>query len=70
MSCVAPILPNVIRWAKIAIKEKHEDMEFHTFSVLSTVGSACPAEFKDTLPAVVSLMFLSKKYSELQSKSF
>ena len=68
MGCVAPIVPSIVRWAKIAVKEKHPDMTFAMFHMLDTILSAATTEFQDILPAIIDLMFLSKKYEELHRK--
>ena len=65
---VAPIMPNILKWAKIAVEEDHDDFIHWMFSKLHLVGIAPPEEFKDLLPEIVDLMLVSEKYNELFSK--
>ena len=64
-----PIMANILRWARIAVDEDHEDMMSYTFNILQTVGYEPPEEMKDMLPELLDLMFHSDKCSELTSKS-
>ena len=63
-------MPNLLRWAKIAVDENHEELMRYTFSVLQTIGYQPPGEFKEFLQDILDLMFLSEKCKELSSKLF
>ena len=65
---IAPIMPEVLRWSKIALKEDHEQMINVTFGILSWVGIAAPVEFKDSLAEFVDIMLVSEKCQDLYCK--
>ena len=68
MACVAPVIPEVLRWAKIAIEEDHTDMLRIFFGILSWIGLSPSADFKDSLPEFVDLMLESEKCQDLFGK--
>ena len=68
LECIAPIMPNILKWAKIAIDDDDDNWIHWTFGKLSLVGLAPPEEFKDYLPEIVDLMIWSEKYQDLFSK--
>ena len=70
MACVAPIMPEILRWAKIALEEDHEEMMGVTFGMINTIGQSAPAEFKESLPKVLDLMLESDKCQEFYRKYF
>ena len=63
-------MPNLLRWARIAVDEDHEDLMQYTFSILHQFGYQPPGEFKEYLPDILDLMFHSEKCKELASKLF
>ena len=65
---IAAIMPEVLRWSKIALKEDHEQMINVTFGILSWVGIAAPVEFKDSLAEFVDIMLVSEKCQDLYCK--
>ena len=69
MVCIAPVMPNIIRWAKIAVKEDHEDMTNVTVSLLSIVGLSPPTAFSKHLPDLFELLLKSEKCQCLHGKS-
>ena len=68
LACVAPIIPRIFHWIKIAVEEDHDDMVNWNFGMLQWIGISPPAELKDTLPEIIDLMLETEKYQELQSK--
>ena len=65
--CLAPILPVVLKWTKIAYEEESKDMISLTFGILHLVAMAPAPEFKALLPEVIDLMLETGKTRELQS---
>ena len=71
MSRIAPIMPEILRWAKISQEEDHDDIMMVCFGILSWIGAGeTPKEFKTSLPEIVDLMLGSDKYSQLFCKPF
>ena len=68
MACVAPMMPHLLRWAKIALAEEHDDLTELTFRMISTMGRAVPKEFKTDLPQIVNLMLETDKCDDLACK--
>ena len=68
MECISPVMPDVLRWARIATEENHSDMSSILFAILSWVGQAAPTSIKDSLPLVIDLLLVSEKTGELYCK--
>ena len=68
MACVAPMMTHLLRWAKIALAEEHDDLTDLTFRMISTMGRAVPKEFKTDLPQIVDLMLETDKCDDLACK--
>ena len=62
-------MPDVLRWAKLASQENHEDMSNILFAILSWVGMSAPVSIKDSLPLVVDLMLESEQMEQLSCKT-
>ena len=59
LECITPIIPDVLKWAKIAVEEGREEMDDALFSILSWVGQATPPCLKDKLTDIIDLMLFS-----------
>ena len=61
-------MPNVFRWAKLAVEDEHERMTNVTFGYISSVGQAACPEIKHILPEIVDLLLETKNTSDLFGK--
>ena len=61
-------MPNIIRWAKIAVEEEHDAMTDVTASLLSTVGQTPPTAFSKYLPDLFDLLLKSEKCQGLHGQ--
>lgn len=62
---LVPIMPNILRWAKIAAEEKHNMMKHHMLGALTVLSMASAEQFQNCLPEVMDLMLTTKKTTEL-----
>ena len=65
---MTPILPDIIRWVKIAHADDHDDMMNVCFGVLNWVGLGTPMELKSSLGELIDLMLASEKCNEMYCK--
>ena len=63
-----PIIPDVLRWAKLAVKQKQNNMTNVLFSLLSLIGMSAPTSMKDSLPQLMNLMLDSGRTGEMFGK--
>ena len=63
-----PIIPDILRWAKLAVKQKQNNMAGVLFSLLSLIGMSAPTSMKDSLPQLMNLMLDSGRTGEMFGK--
>ena len=69
LACVAPVMPNIMRWTQIAVKEKHEDMTDCVMCILTTIGRNPPPEFNCYISELLDLQLKSDKCQDLYRKN-
>ena len=67
LECIAPIFPDVLKWARLAVAEDREEMMDILFSILSWVGQATPPCLKDKLTDILDLMLFSEYATYMHS---
>ena len=59
------MIPEVLRWTKLALTEEHKRMTQWCIGILNWVGLAKPAVMKDHLPEIIDIMIEYEQYDQL-----
>ena len=68
VSYIVPVIPEVLRWTKIALAEEHKHVTRQCFDILNWVGLSSATLLKSYLPEIMDIMLEFEKYDELSCK--